>query len=98
MVDPAFAEVPGCNRRSDQRHPFLTELLAILPEPEDPDTLRLHLDYVIPGYRDLKIGRYLYTPKTGVCEGFERAVSPAGGNFEKLLAEPHNREELFPKK
>jgi len=27
----------------------------------DDDTLELELDYAIPGYRDFKIGRYLYT-------------------------------------
>jgi hypothetical protein len=29
-------------------------------EPKGPDTLLVHLDYVIPGYRDLQPGKFLY--------------------------------------
>ena len=35
--DPAFPESPGLNRRSDQRYPFLAEVMAILPEPQNAD-------------------------------------------------------------
>ncbi len=32
----------------------------ILAEEHDHESLFIHLDYVIPGYRDLKIGKYVY--------------------------------------
>lgn len=32
----------------------------------DQDTLRLKLDFVIPGYRDFKLGRFVYGGKTAV--------------------------------
>lgn len=35
----------------------------------DGDTLRVHLDFVIPQFRDLKVGRYLYHDR---CEYFAR--------------------------
>lgn len=31
-----------------------------IAEPKGPDTLLVHLDYVIPGYRDLRPGEFLY--------------------------------------
>ena len=38
------------------------------------DTVRIHLDYVIPEYRDLRNARYLYSAQAGLLkdEGFSR--------------------------
>lgn len=33
-----------------------------------PDGLEVRLDYVIPRYRDFKVGKYLYSPKSGVFD------------------------------
>jgi GNAT superfamily N-acetyltransferase len=40
----------------------------------------VRLDYVIPSYRDLKIGRYLYSERTDFFRdrGIRQIVSPAG--------------------
>ena len=34
----------------------------------DGDSIEVHLDYVIPRYRDFKVGRYLYSPASEVFE------------------------------
>jgi len=43
-------------------------------------TLHTSLDYVIPGYRDLKIGKYLLVDRADFfrCLGIDRVVAPAG--------------------
>ncbi|MGF1472554.1 MAG: hypothetical protein ACFB50_12565 [Rubrobacteraceae bacterium] len=41
----------------------------MIAEPKGPDTLFIHLDYVIPGYRDLRPGEFLYEEQT---ERFEK--------------------------
>ena len=44
------------------------------------DVLRVDLDFVIPGYRDLKVGDYLFRQRAELFreKGVRRIVSPAG--------------------
>lgn len=42
---------------------------------EDHSTLNLRLDFVIPGYRDFKVGRYLYRTGTLHDRGFRTIVA-----------------------
>ena len=42
---------------------------------EDQSTLNLRLDFVIPGYRDFKVGRYLYRKGTLHDRGFRTIVA-----------------------
>lgn len=43
------------------------------------ETLRVDLDYVVPQYRDLKVGRFLFVDEAGFFRGrgFREIVSPA---------------------
>lgn len=51
------------------------------------DTLELELDYAIPGYRDFKIGRYLYRRNALRSRGFARIVAtPPPGRATDYLA------------
>ena len=53
----------------------------------DPETLRLELDYAIPGYRDFKIGRYLYRRNALRDRGFARIIAaPPEGRATEYLA------------
>ncbi|MCH7845981.1 MAG: hypothetical protein IH850_09150 [Acidobacteria bacterium] len=36
-------------------------------EVRDDGSIQVKLDYVIPQYRDFKVGRYLYSPRSGLC-------------------------------
>ena len=45
----------------------------------DTETLELELDYAIPGYRDFKIGRYLYSRDTLRDRGFSTIVARTEG-------------------
>jgi hypothetical protein len=54
-------------------------LVLASPLQDDPQTLSIHLDYVIPGYRDLKIGAYLYAEEAGFFRGFQQALTRPGG-------------------
>ncbi|MEN8145006.1 MAG: hypothetical protein ABFS14_08665 [Gemmatimonadota bacterium] len=49
-----------------------------IAEIEDETTLRLCLDFAIPGYRDFKIGRYLYSRGALRDRGFRTVVAGAG--------------------
>lgn len=49
-----------------------------IAEIEDEETLRLCLDFVIPGYRDFKIGRYLYARGALRDRGFQTVVAEEG--------------------
>ncbi|MFQ5747234.1 MAG: hypothetical protein ACE5HF_08460 [Gemmatimonadota bacterium] len=49
-------------------------------EALDEKTLKLRLDFVIPGYRDLKVGRYLYARGALRERGFEVVVAEAGSD------------------
>jgi hypothetical protein len=35
----------------------------------DADTFEVHLDFVIPQYRDFRIGRFVYSPQSGLLSG-----------------------------
>jgi hypothetical protein len=60
-------------------------------EKQDPEALRIHLDYVIPEYRDLRNARYLYSTQAGLFkeQGFKEfrviAGSPAFESYVKKL-------------
>ncbi|MDH3297421.1 MAG: hypothetical protein OEM23_07965 [Gemmatimonadota bacterium] len=57
-----------------------------IAEIEDEETIRLQLDFAIPGYRDFKIGNYLYERGTLFERGFRRVIVEAGsGADEKYL-------------
>ncbi len=49
-------------------------------ERVEPGALLVQLDYVIPGYRDLKVGRFLYSQKSGIFRqrGVERIYTRPG--------------------
>ena len=46
----------------------------------DAETLELELDYAIPGYRDFKIGRYLYSRDTLSERGYRTIVAETSGD------------------
>ncbi len=46
----------------------------------DVDTLELELDYAIPGYRDFKIGRYLYSRDALRDRGYSTIVAETRGD------------------
>jgi hypothetical protein len=46
----------------------------------DADTLELRLDYAIPGYRDFKIGRYLYSRDVLRDSGYSTIVARPKGD------------------
>jgi len=46
----------------------------------DEDTLQLELDYAIPGYRDFKIGRYLYSKGALRKRGYASIVAETNGD------------------
>ena len=46
----------------------------------DADTLELELDYAIPGYRDFKIGRYLYSKGALKGRGYSTIVAETRGD------------------
>lgn len=47
----------------------------------DDDTLELELDYAIPGYRDFKIGRYLYSRNVLPDRGYSTIVARTRGDL-----------------
>lgn len=51
-----------------------------IAERIEPGALFVHLDFVIPGYRDFKVGRFLYTRKRALFQeqGIERIYSRPG--------------------
>lgn len=65
---PSFDYLPG------ERHLIWFILRDLVPvglfvaEPKDPDTLLIEVDYVIPGYRDLRPGTFLYHEQAGRFE------------------------------
>lgn len=52
-------------------------------------TLRVHLDYVVPGYRDLKIGKYLLEERLDFfkARGVKRIVTPPGSALHRNYLE-----------
>ena len=51
----------------------------VIARPETADTLRIDLDYAIPGYRDFKIGRFVYGPHSPLLQkkAVRRVISEA---------------------
>lgn len=84
---------PGFRYRPEERPLTLFILRDLVPaglfvaKVLDDDTLALELDYAIPGYRDFKIGRYLYAGSSLRDRGFRRIVAePPGENAADYLA------------
>ena len=57
----------------------------LIGEPRDDGSLLVHLDYVIPGYRDLKIGHYLLEQRSDYfrSKGIRELVSPGGNELHR---------------
>jgi hypothetical protein len=53
---------------------------VILTRPLAPDTVLITLDYVIPEYRDFKVGHYVFAHSRGTL---------AAGGISRLASEPH---------
>jgi hypothetical protein len=51
----------------------------IVTRPLEAGALEVQLEYAIPGYRDFKIGRYLYDRGALVKRGYHRAVARPNG-------------------
>ena len=75
---------PGFVREPSGQRLTLFILRDLIPaglfiaEIEDERTLRLCLDFAIPGYRDFKIGRYLYARGVLRDRGFQTVVAEEG--------------------
>lgn len=54
-----------------------------IAEIEDEETICLQLDFAIPGYRDFKIGKYLYERGTLFERGFRRVVVEIGSGADE---------------
>ncbi|MBI5243621.1 MAG: hypothetical protein HY922_08045 [Elusimicrobia bacterium] len=85
---------PGFSLRGLPRPRCVFTLRNLMPvglfvcEGQDGGILRIHLDYVIPEYRDLRNARYLYSAQAGLFkeEGFrEFRVRPGSPAFEAYL-------------
>jgi hypothetical protein len=52
----------------------------VIGERLDEHRLQVRLDYAIPGYRDLKVGRYVFVEQKDALrqKGFRHVLSPAG--------------------
>jgi hypothetical protein len=59
--------------RADQLHTFILRDMVpaglLIGRPEGDGTFRIDLDFVIPQYRDFKIGRYVYSSDSGLFGG-----------------------------
>jgi hypothetical protein len=53
---------------------------VVIAERLDEQRLQVRLDYAIPGYRDLKVGRYVFVEQKDALrqKGFRQILSPAG--------------------
>jgi len=79
----------GFSYRPAERQLTLFILRDLVPaglfiaEIRDGECLRVHLDFVIPRYRDFKIGRFLYADGSGVlaCRGYRRVESGGGSRI-----------------
>lgn len=77
---PDFDSTP----RRDQITLFVLRDLSpaglFIGDPEADGTLRVRVDYVLPQYRDFKVGRFLFEQESGYFRdrGIERLLSPAG--------------------
>ncbi|HEX6558114.1 MAG TPA: GNAT family N-acetyltransferase [Longimicrobiales bacterium] len=61
----------------------------LIGELKPDGTLCVHLDYVMPGYRDLKIGKYLLEQRSDFFEerGVRRIVTPSGTALHRRYLE-----------
>jgi len=75
---------PGFEFRPSGRHLTLFILRDLVPaglfiaEIQDDETICLELDFAIPGYRDFKIGKYLYDKGMLYERGFRRVIVKIG--------------------
>jgi GNAT superfamily N-acetyltransferase len=96
---PGFAPAPA------DHHLILFVLRDLVPaglfiaEQRDEHTLEVKLDFVIPQYRDMKVGRYLFEEQAAFFRnrGIARVVSPPGSvahaaYLEKMGFEPASGE------
>ncbi len=80
---------PGFHFAPDHEQLIFFILRDIVPaglfvaERVEPGSLLVQLDYVIPGYRDLKVGRFLYSHKSGIfrARGVERIYTRPGNSI-----------------
>lgn len=79
---PTFAPVPRGTTLSFFILRDLVPAGLFIGEPAADGTLRVQLDYVLPGYRDLKVGRFLFQERGDFFR--ERGI-------RRLLSEPGNR-------
>lgn len=54
-----------------------------IAEIEDEETICLQLDFAIPGYRDFKIGKYLYERGTLFERGFRQVIVEIGSDADE---------------
>ncbi|HSU16977.1 YgjV family protein [Longimicrobium sp.] len=94
---PGFAHAP---ERGEMTLFVLRDLVPaglFIGEPRGDGCLWVRLDYVIPAYRDFKIGRYLYGERADFFRerGIHTIVSPAGtaGHAEYLRRMGFTRDE-----
>ncbi len=70
--------------RDDQISAFVLRDLVpaglFIAVPGDDGTIEVVLDFAIPQYRDFKLGRFIYSPESGILSGVgaSRAVARAG--------------------
>ena len=55
-----------------------------IAEVEDNETICLRLDFAIPGYRDFKIGKYLYDRGILFDRGFRRVIVEIGSKADEI--------------
>ncbi|HEX8141231.1 MAG TPA: hypothetical protein VF553_01455 [Pyrinomonadaceae bacterium] len=78
--------LPEFSYRQTERQVIFFVLRNLVPaglfiaEPRDEDSLLIDLDFVIPGYRDFKIGRFVFTQKAEVFreKGIRKIYSKPG--------------------
>jgi len=88
---PEFAFHP----RADQVRAFILRDMVpaglFIGQPEGDGTFRVDLDFVIPQYRDFKIGRYVYSPESGLFGGstptcvWARASTPEHAEYLRRM-------------
>jgi hypothetical protein len=77
---------PGFEYRPEENSLTLFILRDLVPaglfvaKVLDQETLELELDYAIPGYRDFKVGRYLYSKRALRDRGYSRIVARTSGD------------------
>ena len=57
----------------------------LIAEADDSDSLLIRLDYVIPGYRDFKIGKFLFSKNAQFFKdrGFQKVYSDPGSHIHQ---------------